>query len=228
MTRQLLIASVFVAACATTGSTGSKGSSAPFQGPDALEKRRNEILDASKGPADCLKSKPGEEAGKGGIFAVIADASGKLTAQTIKWEGPAAMAQCVVDAAQKATVTPLAGPAVGALWEFWAPGAQPPKQEPPKDIETKVQSVQGKTDSDVDACYQRNLPVDFPADIDISFYVAADGTVYAPTVISSNSKDGGYDSCVRDAVSKVKFPALDIQNPVPLRFHFHRGKLEKL
>jgi hypothetical protein len=228
MTRQLWIASLLLAACATTGSTGSKGSSAPFQGEAALEKRRNEVLDASKPAMECLKVKAGEDAGKGGYFAVVADASGKLTATSLRWEGPPAVAQCIVDTAAKTAVTPLAGPSVGAMWEFWAPGMQPARQQPPKDIDTKVQSVQGNADSDVDACYQRNMPVDFPADVEVSFYVTADGVIHAPTVVSSNSKDGGYDSCVQDAVGRAKFPTLDIQNPLPLKFKFHRGKVDHL
>jgi hypothetical protein len=218
------LSSMFLFGCATTGSTGAKGTSAPFPGEQQVEKRRNELLDASKLVKDCLKAKAGESLGNGGVFEVIADASGKLSVKAIKWDGPQTAPQCVVETGQKATVTPFAGTPVGVLWEFWV--NPPAKQDPPKDADMKTQTVQNNMANEVDACYQRNLPPDFPADITVTFYVGADGGVYAPTVIESNSKDGGYDSCVRDAVANAKFPKLEIQNPVPLKLSWHRGKAE--
>jgi hypothetical protein len=230
MTKHLVIASLFVAACATTGSVGggSSKSTGPFQGKEALEKRRTEIFEAQKAVTDCMKVKPGEDPGKGGIFAVVAGPDGKLSAKTIKWEGPPPMSQCIVDTAAKTAITPLPGPPVGMLWEFLPPGAPASKQEPPDDIESRMQAAQNAAGSDVDFCYQNNLPVDFPVDISVAFYVTGDGTVYSPTVIESNSKDGGYDSCVLGVVAKMKLPALPIQNPLPLTIKWHRGKLEKL
>jgi hypothetical protein len=230
MTRQLLIASLFFVGCATTSGAGGGGgkNSGPFQGKAAVENRRKEILDASKVATDCMKVKQGEAVAKGGIFALTAGPDGKLSAKTVKWDGPQPMAQCIVDAANKATITPLAGPPVGALWEFWAPGVAPKQPEPPEDLETKMQALQNSAGNDVDFCYQANLPVDFPADIAVAFFVTADGNVWAPTVVDSNSKDGGYDSCVLGVVSKLKFPNINVENPLPVTLKWHRGKLEKL
>src|ERR1700759_658455 len=112
-TTKLFFAGLLVSGCATVGSAGGKGASAPFPGQETLVKRRNEILDASKVAQDCMKVKQGEAEGKGGIFAVMADEKGKVTAQVINWDGPAPMSQCIVDAAQKTTLTPSPGPAVG-------------------------------------------------------------------------------------------------------------------
>src|SRR3954465_11309890 len=105
MTRQLLIASLFFVGCATTSGAGGGGSknTGPFQGKEALEKRRNEIFDASKVANGCMKVKQGEPVPKGGIFAVTASADGKLSAKTVKWEGTEPMAQCIVDTANKTT-----------------------------------------------------------------------------------------------------------------------------
>lgn len=227
MKKHLLIPTMFLAACATTG-TGSKGSSAPFQGQAAVEKRRTEILDASKGAMDCMKVKQGEEPGKGGVFAVSADAAGKLTATPIKWDGPDKMKQCVVDKAAATPISPLPGPSVGALWEFLPPGSKPPHQDVPKDLEEKMQSLQATAQSEVEACAQQNLPPDFSADTEVSFFTYKDGTVYAPTVVKSTSKDGGYDSCVQNVVAKTKLPAVNVDDPIQLTFRFHVGRLEKL
>jgi hypothetical protein len=232
MTRQLLIASLFLVGCATTSGAGGGGggskNSGPFQGKEAVEKRRKEIFDASKAALDCMKVKQGEATAKGGIFAVTAAADGKLSAQKVQWDGPQPMAQCIVDAANKTAITPLAGPPVGALWEFWAPGIQPKAPEQPSDMETKMQALQNGAANDVDFCYQNNLPPDFPVDIAVAFFVTGDGNVYAPTVVDSNSKDGGYDSCVLGIVSKLHFPTLAVEYPLPVTLKWHRGKIEKL
>jgi hypothetical protein len=231
MIRQLMLASLFFVGCATTSGAGGGGggkNSGPFQGKEAVEKRRKEIFDASKVANDCMKGKPGDTAAKGGIFAVVATSDGKMTGKIVQWDGPQPMAQCIVDAAAKTAITPLAGPPVGALWEFWAPGVQPKQPEQPEDLESKMQALQNEAGSDVDACYQANLPTDFPVDIAVAFYVTHDGVVYAPTVIDSNSKDGGYDSCVLGVVAKLKFPTIKVEQPLPVTLKWHRGKLEKL
>jgi hypothetical protein len=230
MTRHLLIASLMFTGCATVGSTGSKGSTAPFQGEAALAKRRNEALDASKVATDCMKVKQGEEAGKGGIFAIVADADGKLSAKKIKWDGPEAMAQCIVDNAQKTPITPLPGPPVGVIWEFLPPGvtSAPPPAELPTAVNSRLSELKGAAQDQVDACARLNLPQDFPADIEISFYAGADGNVYAPSVNKSTSKDGGFDSCVLDTVAKQKLPTMDVAKPVPITWPFHVGKVDKL
>jgi hypothetical protein len=175
-----------------------------------------------------LKVKKRDEVGKGGAFAVVAYADGKLTVQTITWDGPAAMGQCVVDAGQKTVLTPLQGPPVGVLWEFLPPGAQPQHQEPPQSLETRLQSQQQTAQLEVEACAQQNLPPDFPADVEVMFYVAADGKVYAPTLVKSTSKDGGFDGCVRKVVERMQLPAMDIRGAVPLTLRFHVGRSEKL
>jgi hypothetical protein len=225
----LLIPTMFLAACATTGTGGgSKGSTAPFQGLDAVNKRRTEITDASQKVMDCLKSKAGDPPMKGGIFAVSADASGKLTATPIKWDGPAEKKQCVIDKAAATALTPLPGPTVGALWEFLPPGEKPADAAVPKDLEEKLASLQMAAGAEVEACAQQNLPPDFPADTEVAFFVDQTGQVYVPTVVKSTAKDGGYDSCVQGVVGKQKFPTMNVPKPVGLTFRFHTGRLEKL
>ncbi|MDB4966381.1 MAG: hypothetical protein JWN44_2070 [Myxococcales bacterium] len=230
MKTHLLIPTMFLAACATTG-TGAGGgskSSAPFQGLEAVNKRRAEITDASKTVMDCLKSKASDPPMKGGIFAVTADATGKMTVTPVRWEGPADKKQCVVDTAGKTTLTPLPGPAVGALWEFMAPGEKIVDATVPKDLEEKLASLQMAAGAEVEACAQQNLPPDFPADTEVAFFVDREGQVYVPTVVKSTAKDGGYDTCVQGVVSKQKFPAINVPKPVGLTFRFHTGRLEKL
>jgi hypothetical protein len=228
MKTYLFIPIVCFAGCATTGSSGGKGSTAPFQGLDAVQKRRNEITDAAKNVMDCLKSTKTEPAMKGGIFAVTADASGKLTATAISWDGPPQKKQCVIDTAAKTPVTPLPGPSVGTLWEFLPPGEQSQEAHAPKDLEDKLASLQMAAGAEVEACAQQNLPPDFPADTEIAFYVDPTGKVWAPTVVKSTAKDGGYDTCVQGVVLKQKFPAINVPKPVQMTFRFHTGRLEKL
>jgi hypothetical protein len=225
MKNSIVIASLFLGACATTGSTGSKSSSAPFPGKDALKARRDQIVDASKGAMDCLKVK---DAGKGGVFAVVADANGKLSAQTISYDGPQTIAQCVVDAANKSTVAPFGGPPVGVLWSFWAPGAEPPQEQMPDSAKGALNTLHERMQAEVDLCGQRFLGEGFPADIEVGVFVAADGNVYAPTVTDSTAKDGGFDSCVRDVVAKTKFPAIQVNTLVYQVVPFHYGRSEKL
>lgn len=229
MKTQLLIPTMFLAACATTG-TGTGGgskSTAPFQGADAVAKRRTEITDAAKNVMDCLKAKATDTM-KGGVFAVMADANGKMTATAIKWEGPADKKQCIIDTAAKTAITPLPGPSVGSMWEFLPPGEKPVDAAVPKDLEEKLQSLQAVAQAEVEACAQQNLPPEFPADTEVAFFVDSAGQAYIPTVIKSTAKDGGYDTCVQGVVSKQKFPAISVPKPVGITFRFHVGRLEKL
>jgi hypothetical protein len=230
MKKLLLVPTMLLGACATTGGGGgSKGSTAPFQGLDVVQKRRNEIIDAGKVATDCLKVKPEEKtAFKGGMFSVTAEASGKLSVEPIRWEGPDTAKQCIVAAAAKTTVTPLPGPSVSATWEWNAPGEKPKTPTPPGDLENRVSSLQMNAGTEVDACAQQNLPPDFPAEIDVAFLVDPSGKVYGPTVIKSTSKDGGFDSCVQNVVGKSKFPQENVEAPYPVTFHFRVGRLEKL
>ena len=115
MKNSLVIPALFLAACATTGSSG-KGSSAPFQGADAVTKRRAEITDAAKTPnQECMQLKK-DDAFHGGLFSVTADAAGKLTIEPLRWSGPETAKQCVLGEAGKLTITPLAGPPVSSTW----------------------------------------------------------------------------------------------------------------
>ncbi len=222
MKLQHLAPTLLLAACATTG--GGKGSTAPFQGPDAVTKRRNEIGDAAKTAMECMKVKPGEPAGKGGIFAVTADATGKLTVQPIKWDGPEPMKQCIVDAAAKSSITPLAGPSVGTLWEFLPPGETPQPPKVPEELKVKMQPLQETMQQQVIDCGARYLGVDFGATIDVAYYLYNNGQAYAPTVISSDAKDGGFDSCVQDVIKNTKFPTLSVEKPFGTTAHFKIGQ----
>jgi hypothetical protein len=173
-----------VSACATTGSAGGgKSSSAPFQGQDAVTKRRNEISDAGKAGMECMKTKEAQGI-KGGVFAVMADAGGKLNVTSVKWNGPDGVKQCIVDAGNKATITPLPGPSVGTLWEFIAPGENNEPGKAPGDLAVKMQPLQEPLQNEVVQCGQRTLGVDFGATIDVSYYLYNDGKAYAPTVVS--------------------------------------------
>jgi hypothetical protein len=224
--RTILISfGLLLSACATMSGTTGKGSSAPFQGKEAVDKRRKEILEASKIANDCMSKSDGV---KGGFFAVIADANGKLSAQQVKWDGPPPVAQCIVDAAAKATVTPLPGPPIGSIWSFWMPGTEPPLQQPPADMEGKLASMQALAQAEIDSCGERFLGVGFWAEVQVTSFVTSDGKAYAPTLMKSTSKDGSFDSCVLDVITKAKFPVLDIINPVPIPLNFHVGKSEKL
>jgi hypothetical protein len=225
----LLLSTLLFSACATTGGTGSKSSSAPFQGLDVVQKRRAEITDAAKAANDCVKMKKEEAASfKGGMFNVTADAAGKLTVEPMRWEGPADAKACIVQKGNTTTITPLAGPSISSQWEWNAPGEKPPAPQVPKDLETRVQSLQAEAGAQVEACEQQNLPPDFPADIDVAFLVDPSGKVWGPTVIKSTAKDGGFDGCVQGVISKIKFPQEEVQAPYPVTLHFHVGRLEKL
>ncbi|MCU1280062.1 MAG: hypothetical protein JWM53_3608 [bacterium] len=222
MRNLLLVPTLMLAACATTGSS-SKSSSAPFQGADKLAKRRAEIGDAAKTSMDCMKVKPGEQPGKGGVFAVMADAAGKLTVSAIKWDGSEAMKQCIVDAGSKATVTPLPGPSVGTLWDFVPPGEKSDAPKPPEDLAVKMQPLSQTMQAEVVECGTRNLGLDFGATIDVAYFLYNDGKAYAPTVISSDAKDGAFESCVQDVISHTKFPVVTVTKPFGLTAHFKIG-----
>ena len=222
MRNLLLVPTLMLAACATTGSSG-KSSSAPFQGVDALKKRHAEIDDAAKTAMECLKVKPGEQPGKGGIFAVVADAAGKLTVTPIKWDGSDAMKQCVVDAGGKATVTPLPGPSVGGLWDFVPPGEKSDPPKVPDDYAVKMQPLRETMQAEVVECGTRNLGLDFGATIDVAYYLYTDGKAYAATVISSDAKDGAFDSCVQEVINHTKYPAATVTKPFPITSHFKIG-----
>jgi hypothetical protein len=202
---------------------GGTKASGTFPGKDAVEKRKLEIVDAHKVANACLKG----DGIKGGFFAITANAAGKLTAQQIKWDGPAPVAQCVLDAADKATITPLAGPPVGALWEFWAPGAEPPTQQLPADMEGKLAPVNQNLQDEVQSCEQRFLGQEFYAEVKFTVFLTADGKAYAPTLTDSNSHDSAFDGCVLDAVAKAKFPTLDIINPIAIPLAFKVGSSGK-
>lgn len=221
--QNLVLVPVFaLAACATAGSSGGGGKSGAFQGEAAITKRRIEIQDAAKASMDCMKVKPGEQPGKGGAFSVVADASGKLTVDPIMWDGPDAMKQCIVDAGNKTTITPLPGPAVGTLWEFWPPGVKN-EQTPPGDLKTAMQSLRATMQAEVVECGVRNLGQDFPADIDVAYFLYKDGKAYAPTVIRSDAKDGSFEQCVREVVSHTKYPSLNVDKPFQTTMHFTIG-----
>jgi len=221
--KTLLLAPLFLlAACATTGSS-TKGSSAPFQGPDALKKRRAEIDDAAKTAMDCMKVKPGEQPGKGGVFAVMADAAGKLKVDAIKWEGPEPMKQCIVDTGNKTTVTPLAGPSVGSLWDFVPPGDKSEPAKAPDDFGVKMQPLRETMQAEVVECGTRNLGLDFGATVDVAFVLYTDGKAYAPTIISSDAKDGAFEGCVQEVVNHTKFPQVTVAKPFPNTMHFKIG-----
>jgi hypothetical protein len=223
MKNLLLIPTMLMAACATTGG-GGKGSSAPFPGPQVVQKRQSEIQDAAKSAMDCLKAKPGEEPSKGGVFAVVADAAGKLTVQAIKWEGPEPMKQCIVDAGAKTPVSALPGPTVGTLWEFTPPGAKQEAPKAPDDFAVKIQPLQETMQNEVIECGRRYLGVDFGATIDVSYFMYTDGKAYAPTVISSDAKDGSFESCVQDVVGHTKFPTVATNAPFGATAHFKIGQ----
>jgi hypothetical protein len=221
MKTSLLLPVIFASACATM-SGGGKGSTAPFQGEATVNKRRAEISDAGKVAMDCMKSKEAATS-KGGVFAVSADAAGKLSVTPVSWNGPESVKQCIVDAGTKATVTPLPGPAVGVLWEFSAPGEKPEPAKAPDDFAVKMQPLVDTMHDEVAACGTRHLGVDFPATIDVWYFIAGDGKAYAPTVTGDDSKDGSFEACVQDVVTKTKFPVTNVEKPFGTTAHFKIG-----
>ena len=202
---------------------GGKGSSAPFPGEAAVQKRQTEIQDAAKTAMECMKVKAGQDPGKGGVFAVSADASGKLKVEAMKWEGPEPMKQCIVDTGSKATVTPLPGPSVGTVWEFLPPGekATPPKA--PDGFDVLMQPLAETIQSEIKTCGDRYLGVDFSAKGDVTYYIYNTGQAYAPTIVHSNAKDGSFESCVEDVILKTKFPVVAAATPFPSQYHFKVG-----
>ena len=224
MKNLLLVPTMFLAACATTGGGGGgKGSSAPFQGTDVVQKREAEIQDAAKTAMDCLKTKPGETPGKGGVFAVTADSAGKLSVQPIKWDGPDPMKQCIVDTGKKVTVTPLAGPSVSTLWEFVPPGEKGGPAQAPAELAVKMQPLQETMQNEVIECGRRFLGVDFPATIEVAYFLYNNGKSYAPTVISDDSKDGSFEGCVLDVINHTTFPVVQADKPFGLTARFKIG-----
>ncbi len=223
MKNSLLVPSLFLAACATTGTGGSKGSSAPFQGEAAVQKRQTEIQDAAKTAMECMKVKKGEDPGKGGVFAVVADSAGKLKIDAIKWDGPEPMKQCIVDTSTKVTVTPLPGPSVGTVWEFLPPGQSAAVPKAPDEFSVLMQPLQETIQTEIKACGDRFLGVDFSAKGDVAYYVYNKGQAYGPTIIHSNAKDGSFESCVQDVILKTKFPVVAVERPFPSQFHFKVG-----
>lgn len=229
MKNLLILPTIFLAACATTGG-GSKGANAPFQGQDAVTKRRAEISAAAKTATDdCMKMKADEAAlFKGATFVVTADSAGKLTVDPVRWDGPDSVKACIVGESNKVTVTPLPGPSVSSVWTWDPPGAKSPEPTMPGDMETKVQSLQQQAQNQVESCEQQNLPPEMPADISINFFVDAQGKTHGPTVVKSTAKDGGFDSCVQKVISGMQFPPADVKVPYPMTLNFHVGRLEKL
>lgn len=224
MKNLLLLSTVLLAACATTSGGGKSGSSAPFQGMPAVTKRQSEIQDAAKASMECMRTKPGEQPGKGGVFAVMADAAGKLSVQVIKWDGPDAMKQCIVDAGNKTTVTPLPGPSVGTLWEFLPPGTSPSgPPATPEAFKVGMQPLAATMQDQVVECGRSKLGVDFGATIDVAYFVYNNGKAYVPTVISSDAKDGSFDSCVQDVVANTKYPVVQADRPFGATAHFKIG-----
>jgi hypothetical protein len=229
MRNLLLIPTLLLAACATVGG-GSKGSSAPFQGQDAVTKRRTEISDAAKAANDdCLKTIKPTDGFHGAMFNVTADAAGKLAIETLRWTGPEAAKQCILGEASKVTVSPMPGPSVSSTWEWNPPPPEPaPKVVMPPDLETKVQSLQTQSQAQVESCEQQNLPPEMPADISVAFLVDAQGKTHGPTVMNSTAKDGGFDSCVQKVISGMQFPTSDVTMPYPVTLRFHVGRVDKI
>lgn len=221
-TQLLLLPFALATACATMA--GSKtGSSAPFQGADKVTKRRTEIANAGSAAIQCMKAKSDSPV-KGGVFAVVADASGKLKIDTLKWDGPDAIKQCIVDSAGKATISALPGPSVGTLWEFSPPGDKSDAPKAPDDLAVKMQPLSQTMQAAVVQCGQSILGVDFGATIEVSYFLYNDGHAYAPTVISSDAKDGSFDSCVQDVITKTPFPALSVDKPFGTTSRFKIGQ----
>jgi hypothetical protein len=221
MKKLLLLPTVLLSACATMG--GSKGSVAPAPGPDVVEKRRNEVSEAAKAAMDCMKVKAGEQPGKGGVFAAEADANGKLTITPITWDGPEPMKQCIVDAGNKTTVSALPGPSVGTMWEFVAPGEKSEPSKAPADFGEKMQSLTETMNSAAVDCEQRFLGPDFAATVEVTYYVYNNGKAYAPTIVSSDVKDGGFEACLQQIVRETKFPVVAAAKPFPTTFRFKVG-----
>src|SRR5262249_8400487 len=134
-----------------------------------------EIADAGSAAIPCMKAKPGEPVAKGGIFAVTADAGGKLKADAIKFDGPDTVKQCILDTATKTSISALGGPSVGALWEFTPPGEKSEPGKAPDDLQTKMQPLQETMQTEVIQCGQRFLGVDFGATVDVAYFLYNNG-----------------------------------------------------
>ena len=163
------------------------------------------------------------------MFSVTADAAGKLAIETLRWTGPETAKSCILGDASKVTVTPLPGPAVGSTWE-WSP---PPPEKAPANRDAEQFRDQGAVAADAVEGGGRVVRAAEPAAGVAGRHLRhvprrLDGKAHGPTVLSSTAKDGSFDSCVQDVITKMQFPASEVQVPYPVTLRFHVGRLEKL
>lgn len=219
------LAVILVLAGCVTG--GGSSSTRPFQGQAAVEARIKQLNDQSQVSAACQRQ--ADKSDRGGYIEVTASAVGKLVVRPLFWRGSPSTLNCIVDAAKKATVPPLPGPPVSTYWEFRLPGEPPlPAPDINKVSTRELKTVREHMLLDVQACALRFLPPEFPADIEVAFYVMPGGKPAVPNVIMSTSNDGGFDTCVLELVGGQTFPDPHYEGPFPLALKFHVGRAAKL
>lgn len=219
----LLISFVLVG-CATL-KTGGKVIP-HFQGAAVLEMRQKEIQAKS---AEALKGKCpqpiGQEPDAGGLVELKAEADGKLVARPVIWKGSDTLSSCLVAELNKATVTPLPGPAITSLIGFgtFKPGEQPDDralQRAISDQEARVKEAMATTCGAL-------LPPEFPADIKVAFYIFPGGKVGGLNIVESSAKDGAFEACVAKSLSETKFPDPHFDGPYATQVSYHFGNIEK-
>jgi hypothetical protein len=208
-------------------STQLPGLVAPFQGAGVIKARINELNEKAVNVNTCTAGMSPTD--KGGIVEVTADAQGQVRARTIKWEGDPAIEKCLLEGAAKLTLSPLPGPSISTFWQFTSPHAEPlPAPDLTMVSENDMHAVQERLTPEVDACAQRNLPPEFPADVEVSFFLYGAGKVAAVNVTYSTAKDGNFEACVQELVTAASFPKPNYGGLFPVKLRFHVGRLEAL
>ncbi len=62
----------------------------------------------------------------------------------------------------------------------------------------------------------------------MSVDVLPGGKPAAANVALSTANDGGFDTCVQQAVSGQRFPDPHFDGPFPMHIRFHVGRIDKL
>jgi len=222
--RTVLVLLLAFPACATLSSGSS--SSGKFPGGEAVKSRIKELEQKSQVAIGCMK---GVTETPSATIEVTAASDGKMASRTLLWSGPQTVEPCILDAARMATVPPLAGAPVSAIWELRPKDAPP---APPPDV-TKLdtgafQPMQARVQQNVDSCAQRHLSEGFGADIELTFVILPGGRTAAVNVMESTAADTDFDVCVQNAVGGTQFPDTHYLGAFPYKLRFHVGPSSQL
>ena len=218
-----LLLSLFFVGC---GVIKTGGKVVPhFQSATVLEMRQKEIQAKS---AEALKGKCPQPLGQapdpGGLIEVKAEGDGKLVARPVIWKGSDTLSSCLVTELNKATASPLPGPAITSLIGFgtFKPGDQP------DDIgyNGKLKDHEGRLKEQLSTTCGNLLPPEFGVDIKVAFYIFPGGSVGGVNITESTAKDGNFEACLTKAIGESKFPDPKFDGPFATQVSYHFGRLE--